>query len=220
MSKADEDTQKVGKPKIDDRPSVRELDGRSKSQVLADETASINKVLVRDPEGKVKMKFPSHRDTEPPHKMIEVEQRFTEIEVPHEEVIYYTHGVIMDRLSTHSDSVVIGNERRGHVFDRTYVYNGKLYHRCAWIPNRVERAGILYKKMINRQTRRPVAVLKKFAGTNDPMYLIIGGQEADYRDLRRIFERSFINRKQGEQDDELDRFQYDAITAIPQEIDG
>jgi hypothetical protein len=116
--------------------------------------------------------------------------------------------------------VLIGTQRRGHVFDRTYEYGGRLYHRCAYIPNRVERAGILFKKMINRQTRRPVAVLKKFAGTNDPMYQIIGGQEAEYRDLRRIFERSFIKRQKGAEDDELDKFTYDAITPIPQETDG
>lgn len=220
MSKEEDATQKVGKPAVDDRPSVRDLDGRSKSQVLADTLSSINKVLVRDPDGKIKQKWPSYRDPEPPHRMIEIEVRFTEIEVPHEEVIYYTHGVIMDRNSSHSDSVLIGNERRGHVFDRTYTFNGKLYHRCAWIPNRVERAGILYKKMINRQTRRPVAVLKKFAGTNDPTYQIIGGQEADYRDLRRIFERSFLKRNTGQEDDELDRFQYEAIVPIPQEVEG
>ena len=215
-----EDAQKADRPKIDDRPSVRELDGRSKSQVLADAISSVNKVMVRDPEGKIKQSWPSHRDPEPPHKMINIEMRFSEIEVPHEEVIFFTHGVIMDRNSVHSDSVVIGSERRGHVFDRTYTYNGKLYHRCAYIPNRVERAGILFKKMINRQTRRPVAVLKKFQGTNDRMYQIIGGQEADYRDLRRIFERSFIKRSRGTEDDELDKFQYDAITPIPQETDG
>jgi hypothetical protein len=131
--------------------------------------------------------------------------------------VFFARGVVMDRNSNHSDSVVIGSERRGHVFDRTYTYNGKLYHRCAYIPNRVERAGILFKKMINRQTRRPVAVLKKFVGTNDPMYQIIGGQEADYRDLRRIFERSFIKRNKGIEDDELDKFQYDSIAPIPQE---
>mgnify|MGYP001412418013 CR=1 FL=1 len=218
MSK--EDTQKVGNPRIDDRPSVRELDGRSQSQVMADAISSVNKVAVRDPDGKIKQMWPSHRDPEPPHKMIMTEMRFTEVEVPHEEVVFFTHGVIMDRNSVHSDSVVIGSERRGHVFDRTYTYNGKLYHRCAYIPNRVERAGILYKKMINRQTRRPVAVLKKFAGTNDPMYQIIGGQEAEYRDLRRIFERSFIKKNRGDGDDELDNFSYDAIAPIPQEVDG
>ena len=218
MSK--DDAQKVGKPKVDNSPSVGSPDGRSKSQILADEIASVNRVAIRDPDGKIRQMWPSHRDPEPPHKMITVEMRFTEVEVPHEEVVFFTRGVIMDRNSVHSDSVVIGAERRGHVFDRTYTYNGKLYHRCAYIPNRVERAGILYKKMIDRQTRRPVAVLKKFTGTNDPMYQIIGGQEAEYRDLRRIFERNYIKRSKGVQDDELDKFQYDAIAPIPQETDG
>ncbi len=216
-----EDTaQKVGKPVMDDRPSVRDLDGRTTAQVLADEMASVNKALIRDPEGKIKRKVPGYRDPEPPHRMIEVELRFTEIEVPHEDVLYYTHGVIMDRLATHSDSVMIGNQRKGFVFDRTYTYNGRLYHRCAWIPNRVERAGILYKKMISRTSRRPVAVLKKIGGTNDPMYQIIGGKEADYRDLRTIFERHFIRRNKGQEDDELDKFQYEAIGPIAQEIEG
>jgi hypothetical protein len=70
MSK--DDAQKVGKPKVDDRPSVRELDGRSKAQILADTISSVNKVLIRDPEGKIKQMWPSHRDPEPPHKMIKI----------------------------------------------------------------------------------------------------------------------------------------------------
>ena len=216
---SDDLAQKVGKPVVDDRPSVRSLDGRTKSQVLADEMASINFVLVRDPEGKIKKKYPSHRDPEPPHKMIDVEYAMSKIEVPHEDVLFYTRGVIMDRNATHSDSVMIGNERRGFVFDRTYTFNDKLYHRCAYIPNRVERAGILFKKMI--RNRRPVAVLKKLPGTtNEPAYQIIGGQEADYRDLRRIFERSFIRRNRGMEDDELDNFMYDSIGPIAQEMEG
>mgnify|MGYP001358243186 FL=1 len=52
------------------------------------------------------------------------------------------------------------------------------------------------------------------------MYQIIGGQEAEYRDLRTIFERNYIKRSKGVQDDELDKFQYDAIAPIPQETDG
>ena len=207
-----EATQKVGgKAKVDSRPSIRELDERTAAQVLDDTERSVNKVLLPDPNGKLKMKFPLMRDPEPPHKMMTEERTFREVEVPHTEVLYYTHGVIMDRNTSHSDTVQIGNQRRGHVFDRTYTYNGKIYHRCAWIPDQVERAGILFKKMINRQTRRPVAVLKKIGGTNDPMYQIIGAGTPEYRDLRRIFERFFIKKQRDAADDELDRFSYDAI---------
>lgn len=222
MSKAQKaDNLPTDKTQVDTRPSIGELDGRTKSQVLADAQSSINKVLIRDPDGPIKIKFPSIRDPEPPHKMIMIELSFSEIDVPHEEVLFYTRGVVMDRITSHSASVLIGNERRGHVFDRTYMYNGRLYHRCAWIPNHVERAGIMYKKMIHRRSRRPVAILKKFPGEPPvPMYQIIGGQEADYRDLRRIYERAFIKRKQGEEDDELDNLMYDAITPIESETTG
>ena len=197
--------------------NVGSLDGRTKAQVEADTLASVNTVLVRDPNGPVKQRWPSYRDPEPPHKMIYVDMLFKEVQVPHEEVIFYTHGVLMDRNVSHSDTVVIGKERRAHVFDRVYTHNGKIFRRCAWIPNKVERAGILFEKKINRQTKRPVAVLKKFGATEDPKYAIVGGGETDYRDLRRIFERSFIRRQRDQVDDELDRFQYEAIGPIEQE---
>lgn len=212
--------QKVDKPGFDNRPSIRTIDERSNAQMLADAKSSVNKVLVRDPEGKFKMDEPAGRDPEPPHKMVWVKVHYKEVEVPHEEVLFYTHGVIMDRNTSHSDTVMIGNNRIGHVFDRTYTWNGRIYHRCAWIPNQVERAGIMYQKMISRTTKRPVAVMKKYPGTNEPQYRIVGGQEADYRDLRRLFERAFINRKMGMEDDELDRFKYEAIVPIEAELVG
>ena len=218
MKSEDNETQVVDKPGHDNRPSIRPIDERSEAQIQADAIASINKVLVRDPEGKIKHKEPTYRDPEPPHRMIYQEVRYKEIDVPHEEVMFFTHGVIMDRLTSHSATVMIGNNRIGHVFDRTYIWNGRIYHRCAWIPNKVERAGILFAKKINRTTRRPVAVLKKFQGTQEPQYRIVGGQEADYRDLRRIFERAFVNRKKGMEDDELDKFQYESIAPIEAEI--
>lgn len=209
--------QKVDRPDFDNRPSVAKKDERSNEQMIADAVNSINKVLVRDPNGTIKAKEPDFRDPEPPHKMLYKTVSYKEIEVPHEEVIFYTHGVIMDRNTSHSATVVIGNERRGHVFDRSYTWEGKTYHRCAWIPNRVERAGIMFYKMIHQRIRRAVAVLRKYPNTNDPMYLIVGGQEADYRDLKRIFERNWINRL-AQMDDELDRFKYESIPAIPEEL--
>lgn len=218
MKPEENEVQKVDKPGFDNRASIRTTEERSKSQVQADALNSVNTVLVRDPDGPIKHKEPSYRDPEPPHKMIWIETRYKEIEVPHEEVLFYTHGVIMDRLASHAATVMIGNNRIGHVFDRTYTWNGRIYHRCAWVPNKTERAGLLYAKMINRTTRRPVAVLKKFPGTQEPMYQIVGGQEPDYRDLKKVFERAFINKKLGAEDDELDKFQYEAITPIEAEM--
>jgi hypothetical protein len=212
--------QKVDKPGFDNRLSIREIDERSNAQIIADEQNSINFALVLDENGKEKRKHPSYRDPEPPHKMIWVEKTYRKIEVPHDEVVFYTHGVIMDRRTSHSDTIMIGNNRIGHVFDRTYTWNKRIYHRCAWIPNKVERAGIMYCKKISRTTRRPVAVLKKYGGTEEPQYRIVGGQEADYRDLKRVFERAFINRRIGTEDDELDKFQYEAISPIEAELVG
>ena len=213
--------QKVDKDKtLEERASIGMDVDRSKAQVAKDMMDSINTVLVPDPDGPIKVKMPTFRDPEPPHRMQYQEIRYREIPVPHDEVLFYTHGVIQDRLASHATTVLIGNNRISHVFDRSYTWNGRIYHRCAWVPNKVERAGILYCKMISRTTRRPVAVLKKFQNTQEPQYQIVGGQEADYRDLRRIFERAFISRKLGADDDELDKFQYDAIVPIEAEMAG
>lgn len=214
------EVQEVDKPGFDNKASIGVPNDRSQVQIQADMMASVNSVMVRDPEGPIKVKEPTFRDPEPPHKMQYHEVRYKEIQVPHEDVIFYTHSVVMDRNNSHSATVLLGNNRLVHIFDRTYTWNGRIYHRCAWIPNRVERAGILYCKMIHRITRRPIAVLRSFKGTSEPMYRIVGGQEADYRDLKRIYERAFISRKHGEEDDELDKFQYDAITPIEAELVG
>lgn len=212
--------QKVDKPGFDNRPSIRAVDERSNAQMLQDQLNSVNFAFIPDENGKEKRKYPAYRDPEPPHKMLYVERTLRKIEVPHDEVVFYTHGVIMDRRTSHSDTVMIGNNRIGHVFDRTYTWNGRIYHRCAWIPDKVQRAGIMFCKKISRTTRRPVAVLKKYPGTEEPQYRIVGGQEADYRDLKRIFERAFVNRKLGQEDDELDKFQYESISPIEAELVG
>ena len=212
-----DESQKVEKPEVDNRPNICVLDQRSKAQILADEIASINRVLIPDPDGKIKQKFPAYRDPEPPHKMVWVEMSFKEVLVPPTHVLRYTHSVIKDMNASHSDFVMINGQRLGFVFDRTYTHDGKIHHRCAYIPDEIQRAGVLYTIKIDKNTRRPKAVLKRIKGTQDPMYEIIGHKEEDYRALRRVFERYWITKKQ-EQDDELNNFKFDSITAIPAEL--
>lgn len=49
------------------------------------------------------------------------------------------------------------------------------------------------------------------------MYEIIGHKEEDYRALRRVFERVWIN-KNREADDELNNFKFGSMSAIPEEL--
>ena len=215
--KLSEESQKVEKSVVDNRPNICVSDQRSSAQMLADGMASVNRVLVPDPDGKITQKFPTYRDPEPPHKMIWIETSFKEVLVPPTHVLRYTHSVVIDMKASHSDFVVISSQRLGFVFDRTYTYADKIYHRCAYIPDEIQRAGVLYTIKIDKNTRRPKAVLKRIKGTQDPMYEIIGHKEEDYRALRRVFERYWITKKQ-EQDDELNNFKFDSMSAIPEEL--
>jgi len=57
----------------------------------------------------------------------------------------------------------------------------------------------MYEKMVSRKTRKPFARITQIKaalgqGTGQPMYKVLGVQEAYYRDLKRLFERHFLRR--------------------------
>ena len=215
------ETQKEGKIKaeFDNRPMDLKVDQRSDEQRILDAQASVNTAWVRDINGNKKMKVPQFRDEN--GKMIYSEEKFREITVPPDEVVFYTQSVIKDWHSSHAATVVLGNDRHGVVFDRTYTYNGRVYYRCAWIPNKNVRAGVVYEKKIDKRSKMPIAVMKKVPETNTECYQIVGGQEADYRDLKRIFERIWIKKGGSAEvngDEELNKFMYESVAAIDQEV--
>jgi hypothetical protein len=77
----------------------------------------------------------------------------------------------------------------------------------------------LFEKKINAQTRQPMAVLRKLSDGKTPMFQIIGAKEPEYRALRKVFEQVWFRRIGGkEQDDELNRFMYNSIEPISEEI--
>jgi hypothetical protein len=187
------------------------------NEKFAAETRNINIALIPDPNGNVKRTKPTGMDPEK-HRMNYENILYRAIEVPPEDVLIFMGSPVKDLHNTHSATVNIQNKRTVVVFDRTYVFGGRTIQQCAWVPDRKIRAGILFTKRIDRQTRRPLAVLRRMADGATPMYQIVGAKEPEYRDLRRVFERVFIKGgRPGEMDDELDKFMHESIGPIPEE---
>jgi hypothetical protein len=184
---------------------------------VARETASINIALIPDPAGPIKHVVPTMRDPET-HKQMYMDVRFKPINVPPDEVLFYTGSPIIDFHATHSDTVSIQGKRTVVVFDRTYTYKDRVIPQCAWVPDKAVRAGILFGKMIDQRTKQPFGVMKKLGDGKTPMFQIVGGKETDYRDLKRIFERVFIKGEGPKIDDGLDQFMHSALGPIPEEV--
>jgi hypothetical protein len=123
-----------------------------------------------------------------------------EREIDPMEVMQYLGSVVQDRQSVHTATIVYpGKTRNGFVFDHFYYHNGRKEPRCCWIPNPVHRAALVYEKAVDKRTREAFARIKRIKGpmgtdSGEPMYKIFGAKEADYRDLKRIFERHFLKR--------------------------
>ncbi len=192
-------------------------------QFLASRGTSINSVLVSVPDeqtGDISMDFPVIRDPET-RKMTYRTQWFKIQAVPPNHVAFFTGKEIKDRNNAHADSVEVDRVRMGFIFDRTYTYHKKVYTQCCWIPDEKLRAGVMFEKKVHRQTRRPIAILKKLKGAeNMPAYQIVGAKEPDYRDLRRIFERYFLKPLALAEDEDLSKFTYDSFEPIPEEVAG
>jgi hypothetical protein len=185
-------------------------------QLIKRQIDSINEALIPDAMGEVIVKRPSMRDPET-HQMVYVDVPHKKIDVPAHEVVYYTGGVVSDFHAQCAEGVFIKSKAHSVVFDRTYDYQGKTYYRCAWIPNKEVRAGIVFEKKINPKTKQPIAVMKKLHDDRTPRYQIVERGEGNYRDLKRIFERVFI-RSGSTEDEKLDSFMHDAIGPIPEEV--
>ncbi len=200
-------------------------------EMIEAKLSSINNVLVPDPKGPIVMKIPTMRDPET-HQQIYMERHFREHIVPNDEVLFHTGSVIMDWNATHQATVEVGGKRQGYVFDRTYVHKKRLYNQCAWVPDDkigdknipLARAGLLYCKMIDKRTHRPIAVLRRQPDGKTPMYQIIGGKEMEshYRELKKVFENFFIKRGGpiDSRDEGLSNFMYETISPIPEEVTG
>ena len=211
---------RLPKPEVDDTPIDQKADTRTTEKMIKDGINSINTALVLDENGPIEMKFPVMRDPETKKMMYET-RTFRTIDVPYDEVVYYTQNTIIDMHADHTCTVVVGNRRTSVVFDRIYTFKNRIFNRCAWIPDKIIRAGVLYEKKIDRVTRQPIAVLKKLPGTNTEMYQIVGNVQTDYRDLKRIFERVFI--KKGipttiQEDNELIKFMHDSVPPDEMEV--
>jgi hypothetical protein len=199
-----------------DTSDAKGLDVEFHEKILR-ELKSVNVALIPDPTGTIKQTFPTVRDPET-HKQMWETRLFKAIKVPPDQVLMYMGSPITDLNTSHSASVIINGRHTVVVFDRTYEHGGRRWPQCAWVPDKSVRAGILYGKKIDRKTHNPIAVMKNIG--NGPQYQIIGGKEADYRDLKRIFERVFIKGDSPFGEDEaMSAFAHAAITAIESEME-
>lgn len=145
----------------------------------------IERCLGRDPESR---------------KMRVVKIRAKRVEVEPWMVMQYLGSVVSDHQSVHTNSLVFKGTRHGYVFDRFYVdpRNGKRYERCCLLTDRVHQSGLMYEKAVDKRTRKAYARIRRIRGAmgqplDDPMYRIIGYKEADYRDLKRLYERHLLS---------------------------
>lgn len=114
-------------------------------------------------------------------------------------VMAFLGNVVQDHLSVHTANVMYKKQRHGYVFDRFYEdpRSKKRYERCALVLDRVHQAGLMYERLVNKQTRKRFAAIRCIRGplgksTGNPMYKIIGATENDYRDLKRLYEKHFL----------------------------
>jgi len=125
-------------------------------------------------------------------------------------VMQYLGSVIKDHQSVHTNSVVVSRRRWGYVFDRFYIdpRTKKKHERCCLVTDRVHQAALMYEKFVDKCSRKPLARIRRLKGAmgqllDDPMYKVIGANEGDYRDLKRLFERNFLNKPQDELADDV-----------------
>lgn len=125
-------------------------------------------------------------------------------------VMQYLGSVIQDHQSVHTNSVVVQRRRWGYVFDRFYIdpRTKKRHERCCLVTDRIHQAALMYEKFVDKRSRKPIARIRRIRGAmgqllDDPMYKVVGAGEADYRDLKRLFERNFLNKPQDELSDDI-----------------
>jgi len=132
-------------------------------------------------------------------KMRVVRIRAKRVAIEPSMVMQYLGSVVQDHLSVHSNSIVFSGTRHGYVFDRFFIdpRNNKRYERCCLVTDRVHQAGLMYEKAVDKRSRKGYARIRRIRGvmgqlTDDPMYRVVGYKEADYRDLKRLFERHYL----------------------------
>jgi|GEM_PF-3390464 len=132
-------------------------------------------------------------------KMRVVRIRAKRVAIEPSMVMHYLGSVVQDHLSVHTNSIVFRGTRHGYVFDRFFIdpRSNKRYERCCLVTDRVHQAGLMYEKAVDKRSRKGYARIRRIRGvagqlTDDPMYQMVGYKGADYRDLKRLFERHFL----------------------------
>jgi hypothetical protein len=144
------------------------------------------------------------------HKMKIVKVRAKKVPIQPAMVMQYLGSVVQDHQSVHTNSVVISRRRWGYVFDRFYIdpKTKKRHERCCMVIDRVHQSALMYEKFVDKRSRKPIARIRRIRGAmgqlmDDPMYRVIGAGETDYRDLKRLFERNFLNKPQDDLSDDI-----------------
>lgn len=122
-----------------------------------------------------------------------------EVPILPNQVVRYLGHVVQDHLAVHTARVKHNRRAWGYSFDRFYVHNRKRLARVCYIPDRMHQAAIVYEKMVDKKSHKAYSRIRQIRGpmkqsTGQPMYEIVGVKEDYYRDLKRLFERYFIER--------------------------
>ena len=145
-------------------------------------------------------------------KMRVVKLPAREIPILPTQVMRYRGSVIQDKQSTHKSDVIVGRQRFGYIFDRFFYHNKAKLARCALVEDRLHQAGLMYERVVDKQSRKAFARIRRIKNTQDPMYEVVGASETDYRDLKRLYERHFLRRNdQGASDPALDQLISDGL---------
>jgi hypothetical protein len=187
---------KSSPPKIPESQDIEYLSHQE--VVLEDEINTLRERLVEAPElGDTANRFIERcmgRNPES-HKLMVVRIPARAVPILPGQVMRYLGNVVMDLNSVHTGNIVFQRRRFGYVFDRFFHHNNKKLVRCCMVDDRVHQAGLMYEKFVHRKSQKAMARIRRLPGQGDaPMYEVIGAKETDYRDLKRLYERHFLNR--------------------------
>lgn len=142
------------------------------------------------------------------HQLIMRRLKGRAVKILPEQMMRYRGFVVQDHQSVHTGNVKYQRRRWGYVFDTFFFHNGKRYERCCLVLDRIHQAGLMYEKMVGKQSQRAFSRIRQIKGvggqaTGEPMYEVIGQKEGYYRDLKRLYDRHFLKSRVEELADDI-----------------
>lgn len=178
--------------------------------MIGTQISTLDTILVRDPNNRNPNGPWVHeckgRNPET-HKLIIEKIPAKVVKVEPSQIVRYRGNVAADLNSVHTANFSLRGKRECYVFDRFFSYKGKRLERCCLVMDRIAQAGLLYEKKVSKKTFKGIARLKQIRAngveTGKAMYEVIGAEEPDYRDLKRLFERHYMRKTEDDIADDI-----------------